>query len=1030
VGGNPRYVFILYTKNMKKSFLFGLMAILLAGFWFGGASLAADYTWNLVSEFGWTPIITAKLVLKVWEGLDNWALSWDNIQCDGDNFCKILANSNKEVQLPEPLLSGKENCNFAGWYNNLDDVKKWWIWDTLKISSTTTLYAKWICNEWAVQVRNQFYNSFEEALAALPRKDYNKIILLQDVNYSMTEDDTYFRIEKNGYNITVTPAEWYVMNTPVETNGYVEYKQVLLSNQIYKVTTPGWNIIYKENTVFDTDGTWQLLKDYTRTSKLTEGTFIYNVILDLNWYTITSTAWDAAISLGRDWTESEHRIFSIIDTSNDKWWKIIATWLNPAESSDALISIFWTYNDVIIWEGVILEWWAVTIFGNNNVLDVYWTVNWWDDFGIAANGANTTNATINIHEWAEISSNQTAIYLPWKTNLIATIDGKVTWKTAVEIRAGMLTIWENAELIATWEFSEAANWNWTTIDGAALAISQHTTNLPINVTVNWWIFSWSKAVYEEDLQDETTEDAMLSIITGEFNWDINSENITWFINGWIFSVEPNIEYVVEWYEAVSNENGKYVIQAKTYTVEITKTTNGTVTADKASAAQWETVTLTVTPDVWYELDKLTVNDSNENEVTLIENKFTMPAGDVTVGAIFKLKSCAIIWNYKDSGWNDVTETWAVAYSQAPSHGNPATYEKDGKIYTFIWWTKEGVEGVVTLADEVITWDVTYTATYDEKAKPSWSSGGWGGWSSKTSASDEIKAITSDNAKDDSKTDDETKANENGEENANEEGNKDENKVAPMTETQAVEKFGQEQIDAYKWALENGITTMKTVESARLDEPLTRAELAKMMVVYIQKVLKKDPVVTWDVNYPDVKVEEIWDLVDYVKLAYQYQIMWINADGTPIELFNSHGIVSRWEYATVFSRVLFGAKFNKSGEDFYTNHLEALKSAGILTNTLPSIQEMRGWVMLMMYRSSQNGEAIEKVANSTEKVENVEKADETASEETVNVSDEEKSEGWIDTDETTKDSTEESVSDESSETSVNTPETTTWDALSE
>jgi hypothetical protein len=46
----------------------------------------------------------------------------------------------------------------------------------------------------------------------------------------------------------------------------------------------------------------------------------------------------------------------------------------------------------------------------------------------------------------------------------------------------------------------------------------------------------------------------------------------------------------------------------------------------------------------------------------------------------------------------------------------------------------------------------------------------------------------------------------------------------MTDAQAVKKFGQEQIDAYKWALENGITTMKTVEDARLDEPLTRAEL--------------------------------------------------------------------------------------------------------------------------------------------------------------------------------------------------------------
>jgi hypothetical protein len=50
--------------------------------------------------------------------------------------------------------------------------------------------------------------------------------------------------------------------------------------------------------------------------------------------------------------------------------------------------------------------------------------------------------------------------------------------------------------------------------------------------------------------------------------------------------------------------------------------------------------------------------------------------------------------------------------------------------------------------------------------------------------------------------------------------------------------------------------MKTVQSARLDQPLTRAELAKMMVVYIQKVLKKSPVITGDVSYPDVKVKEI------------------------------------------------------------------------------------------------------------------------------------------------------------------------------
>jgi hypothetical protein len=82
----------------------------------------------------------------------------------------------------------------------------------------------------------------------------------------------------------------------------------------------------------------------------------------------------------------------------------------------------------------------------------------------------------------------------------------------------------------------------------------------------------------------------------------------------------------------------------------------------------------------------------------------------------------------------------------------------------------------------------------------------------------------------------------------------------------------EQLLAYKWAYDNGITTMKTVEDARLSDGLTRAELAKMMVVYVSKVLGKQPVLTGDVDYQDVKESELGDLAGYIKLAYQYQIM--------------------------------------------------------------------------------------------------------------------------------------------------------------
>ena len=322
----------------------------------------------------------------------------------------------------------------------------------------------------------------------------------------------------------------------------------------------------------------------------------------------------------------------------------------------------------------------------------------------------------------------------------------------------------------------------------------------------------------------------------------------------------------------------------------------------------------------------------------------------------------------------------------------------------------------------ITWDLALTSKWTYTcSKSSW----WGGGgSSRTTEADDTKATTWDTAKvDENNTED-------NEEKANDENKDEEN--APMTDAQAVEKFGQEQIDAYKWALENGITTMKTVEAARLDEPLTRAELAKMMVVYIQKVLEKDPIVTGDVSYPDVD-ESLGDLYGYIKLAYQYQIMWINADGTPIEFFKPNGLVTRWEYATVFSRVLFWDKFNKAGEDFYSKHLEALKAAWILTNTIPTIQEMRGWVMLMMYRSSQNAEKIENVANTTETNEE-EKADEetaTASDETKSeANEEEKAEEATNTEATTGDVAETPATQESSETTAENTETTaeatTWD----
>ena len=163
-------------------------------------------------------------------------------------------------------------------------------------------------------------------------------------------------------------------------------------------------------------------------------------------------------------------------------------------------------------------------------------------------------------------------------------------------------------------------------------------------------------------------------------------------------------------------------------------------------------------------------------------------------------------------------------------------------------------------------------------------------------------------------------------------------------------FSEEQNHAYLWACGKDITTIRAISGARLDQPLTRAELAKMMSVYVTKVLGKQPVLTGVAQYPDVD-SKMGDLADYIQLAYQLQIMGIHHDGTALSYFEPNKFVTRAEFATVFSRVLYGAKYNQDGKDWANGHLNALKEAGILKNITPNMLELRGRVLLMLQRST-------------------------------------------------------------------------------
>lgn len=61
---------------------------------------------------------------------------------------------------------------------------------------------------------------------------------------------------------------------------------------------------------------------------------------------------------------------------------------------------------------------------------------------------------------------------------------------------------------------------------------------------------------------------------------------------------------------------------------------GIISTTKTDAFAGDEVTLIVTPDEHYTLSSLSVLDENNNPITLTNNLFIMPQGDVTISATF------------------------------------------------------------------------------------------------------------------------------------------------------------------------------------------------------------------------------------------------------------------------------------------------------------------------------------------------------------------------------------------------------------
>ena len=158
-----------------------------------------------------------------------------------------------------------------------------------------------------------------------------------------------------------------------------------------------------------------------------------------------------------------------------------------------------------------------------------------------------------------------------------------------------------------------------------------------------------------------------------------------------------------------------------YAVSAPSTKNGDVTVSPKNASKGDRVTITVTPDKGYELDKLTVKDASGNKLKLTDKgngkyTFTMPGSKVTVSAEFVEEQAASIFvDVPADAYYAKAVEWAVKKGITNGKANGLFGSNDpctrGQIATFLWRAagSPAPKGTVKVPSDVLPGSYCYDA---------------------------------------------------------------------------------------------------------------------------------------------------------------------------------------------------------------------------------------------------------------------------------------------------------------------------------
>lgn len=250
--------------------------------------------------------------------------------------------------------------------------------------------------------------------------------------------------------------------------------------------------------------------------------------------------------------------------------------------------------------------------------------------GVTVNGSILTNNTVNI-DGATIDVTGHGLYLAGTATTNISNTKINAGSTAIEIRAGELNI-KDGTYTSAGEFKTSPNGNGTTVDGAAIAISQHTTKLPIDVTIDGGSFKGEYSLYEANVQENDEESlAKINIKINDGNFDgkfFIENNAEKSIKGGKYSVDVS-KYLISGYN-VAKISETYSVVKDGEKISVTSPTSvvdeKTFEEVKKVEANSVGITLNVDPNITLsssekeKIDNLTSKDSKIEKLLPLDIK--------------------------------------------------------------------------------------------------------------------------------------------------------------------------------------------------------------------------------------------------------------------------------------------------------------------------------------------------------------------------------------------------------------------------